>query len=141
MTWESVDQGERKQAPTKAPLAMALSARANGDVRLWVTISPELRAELGWELGERFGCDAGRGANAGQLRLRRDDRGRALRILPRSEFCAVELLPPFELAGWQAPRQAAEYVILKGGTLVATLPWVFEAPEASADDQTAEAAA
>ena len=125
MSWEPIDQLS-PTAAARAPCRLALAPRRSGG-RLWVTISAELRQALGWQLGERFGLDVGEDENAGKIRVRRDSGGRCLRKLPRSEYVTLELVPPDALARWEAARHPAEHQVLKGGVLVATLPWDFSA--------------
>lgn len=155
MSWETVKQTKVHTKATLAPCALALSARRNSAVRLWCTISPELRAALGWPLGQALQLQVGRGSDAGQIRIMPAAEGRLLRTLPRSAFSAVELVAPDDLAQWQALRTAAEHSVMVGmrrkGTddpvgLLVTLPWalpvgedgLFAAPAApEAEDEAA----
>ena len=141
MSWEEVAQDPPKSKATAAPLALSLVKRGAGNIRLYVTVSPALCTELGWQVGEEFGLAVGRGANAGTVRIMRKGGGRPMRTLPRSEYRSIELMVSADLAGWQAPRRAAEYQVQRGGVLVSTLPWTLEeAPAAEDEDQEAAAA-
>ena len=125
-------QGPTRRAASLAPCSLALSSRSSGLTSLWCTISAELRAQLGWEVGQLLQLQVGRGADAGQVRIVPADTGRRLRTLPRSAYCSVELMPPPDLAAWQAARMPAEHGVMaagrgKAGTgpvgLAVVLPW------------------
>ena len=131
MIWETVDQAlVNGGAVAGAPCTCTLTVRKGGHVRLWVSVSDALMAELQWPAGASMLMQVGRGAMAGKVRVLPGFGGRALRVLPGGKGYSVELVVPEDLARWQGPRAAAEHQVLKGGALLVTLPWALPMDDA-----------
>ncbi len=126
---------------TGAPLSLSLATVRGAGVRLYATLSPELREDLRWELGDTLTLDVGRDAETGNIRIRKAPQGRVLRALPSSRYAAVALLVPEDMGRWTAPRRAADYTIVRD-MLLAVLPWSLQGEPAQAEaDADAEASA
>jgi len=123
MSWEDVDQGRVRGAPSSAACTLTLRARNGKHIRMWCTIDLATREKLGWATGAQLTLQMGRGPQAGQVRIVPGPSGRQLKRLPRSTFTSIELAVPEDLAQWEGGRMEVEHQVNKGGILVCRLPW------------------
>ena len=130
ISWEEVPQARaaKSYGAPKPDVALSLNTTKHGTTQLWLTVSPDAQAALGWSKGSLIGLQIGRDAkNTGWLRLYPSEAGRPLRQLPNSAFLSIPLVPPAELAGRDEGKAECEHKALRADrVLLVQIPWSLD---------------
>jgi hypothetical protein len=143
MSWEEVPQ--HRSNSLNAPVSASLKPVQGGHTRLRVTIDATVQATLMWADGRPLVLQVGRDGNQGRARIVPRVGGRPLRVMPRSSFRMVTLVPPDDLLRWEALQMEVEtWQVVPSGpgaaaALEIVLPWDLSGDPAASEAE-AEAA-
>ena len=119
MSWEEIKIGAR---PDLEGVKISVRKGAGSRLQMIISISPEVLEALGWERGHRVRVFRGRDVDAGNIRLVRDTRGRALsahkhnKVRARSCYCAF---PPWrEFGSDRRPSTRCAHWVADGALIV-----------------------
>ena len=134
MTWLEVEQAPVKRAYQSrgtAAVRVALTER-KGRSYLWVTITNEVAAQVGWEPGTRIGLSVGQDKFDGWIMLFTKRDGRALKRMGKTQNArTVCLLAPEPWQGLTCESTEIEVFRPRAGELLVQIPWDFSEIETS----------
>jgi len=131
MMWHEVDQTRRKrQSASKIhPVRMALNT-AYGHSTLWVTISADIAAQIGWTPGCKVGLSLGADRFDGWLRLLSSRWGREVKGLAKNQHVfTIQMAAPKEWHGLTCKSTACDMFRIKTDELLIQIPWDFSEVE------------
>ena len=138
MTWLEVEQAPVKrgyQPKEIPPVRVALTER-KGRSYLWVTITNEVAAQIGWEPATKLGLSVGQDKFEGWIMLFTKRDGRTLKRMGKTQnVFTVCLLAPEAWQGMACESTEVEVFRPRAGELLIQIPWDFSEIETAAADQ------
>jgi hypothetical protein len=129
--WNEVDQTpSRKIAVSKSqPVRMALNT-AYGHSTLWITISAEVAAQIGWTPGSKVGLSLGADKFEGWIKLFTSRWGRQVKRLAKNQqVFTIQMAAPKEWHGLTCKSTACDMFRTKADELLVQIPWDFSEVE------------
>ena len=129
--WNEVDQTPRKKIAVSRshPVRMALNT-SYGHSTLWITISAEVAAQIGWTPGCKVGLSLGADKFEGWIKLFTSRWGRQVKGLAKNpQVFTIQMAAPKEWHGLTCKSTACEMFRTKADELLVQIPWDFSEVE------------
>lgn len=125
MTWAEVNQAPIRRVTERPRVTLSLSPMRSTNF-LWLTVSNQVAAQLGWQPGNKLALWVGHEKLAGWLKFAPAHGGRAIKHLgQRTQSITCPLLAPDEWRDLACAKTPYETWRVQGNALLVEIPWDF----------------